>query len=174
MRGRTLFSVTLGLSDGIITALMIASARIASNTPVSLYEALRISFGSSLVGAFSYFVAEYSRLRGEIVRISRQLTMVSPWKLIHTRIGHSILIESLEGTTLSGFSGFAGALIPLASDVYLHQLGEVPFVISIAALSILGIGLARSISGHYATWALGMALLGVLMSYVGLILHIAG
>ncbi len=112
MRPRLLFPVTIGLSDGIITSLMIAASRMAEPSSVSAYFALRVAAGSAIVGMFSFFVAEYSRLRNELSRSSRQLGYPSPSFLLRTRLGRSILVEAITGTSASGVSGFTGALIP--------------------------------------------------------------
>ncbi len=40
------------------------------------------------------------------------------------------------------------------------------------SLVLLGIGLARAVSGSYITWPTGMLALGILMALVGMALHI--
>ncbi|MEM0132825.1 hypothetical protein [Acidiplasma sp.] len=55
-----LFPISIGLSDGIITALILASGGIIGSTHINLYEAFKISFGSSFAGTFSYFIAQYA------------------------------------------------------------------------------------------------------------------
>jgi len=172
LRGRILFSITLGLSDGIITSLMIAAAALSSTVSIGLIEALRIGAGSAIVGSFSFFIAEYARLRGEISRMSRQLAMESPRKLMRSHIGIEITEEAVEGTAIAGLSGFLGSMIPLASDALFPGLHALPFIAATVALAFLGIGLARSISGHYAIWAVGMSAVGIIMSYIGILLHI--
>ncbi|MCY0852141.1 hypothetical protein [Thermoplasma acidophilum] len=172
MKDRTLFSITLGLSDGIITSLMIAAAALSSLTSIGMTEALRIGAGSATVGGFSFFIAEYARLRGEVFRMSRQLAMDSPRRLMRSRIGVEITEEALEGTAIAGVSGFLGSMIPLATDALLPDYHILPFSVAIIALAFLGIGLARSISGNYTIWAVGMSAVGIVMSYVGIFLHI--
>jgi len=172
LKDRTLFSITLGLSDGIITSLMIAAAALSSLTSIGMTEALRIGAGSATVGGFSFFIAEYARLRGEVFRMSRQLAMDSPRRLMRSRIGVEITEEALEGTAIAGVSGFLGSMIPLATDALLPDYHILPFSVAIIALAFLGIGLARSISGNYTIWAVGMSAVGIVMSYVGIFLHI--
>ena len=41
-----------GLSDGIITALILASAGIIGKSTIDLFEAFKISFGSAFAGGF--------------------------------------------------------------------------------------------------------------------------
>ncbi|GGM76425.1 hypothetical protein GCM10007108_12940 [Thermogymnomonas acidicola] len=171
MRPRLLFPVTIGLSDGIITSLMIAASRMAEPSSVSAYFALRVAAGSAIVGMFSFFVAEYSRLRNELSRSSRQLGYPSPSFLLRTRLGRSILVEAITGTSASGVSGFTGALIPLAAAAFTLS-PYAPFLAAFVSLVLLGIGLARAVSGSYITWPTGMLALGILMALVGMALHI--
>ena len=93
-----LFPLTLGLSDGIITTLMLISNSIIHESYIGTNLALRVAFGSAFVGGFSYFIAEYTRLRSEISRTSKQLILRSPSYLIRSKIGRDILIESVLGT----------------------------------------------------------------------------
>ncbi|KAA8922926.1 MAG: hypothetical protein F6Q11_02450 [Thermoplasma sp.] len=151
---------------------MIAAAALSSSASLGVTEALRIGAGSAIVGGFSFFIAEYARLRGEVFRMSRQLAMDSPRKLMRSRIGIEITEEALEGTAIAGASGFLGSMIPLATDALLPNYHILPFAAAVIALAFLGVGLARSISGHYAVWAVGMSAVGVIMSYVGVFLHI--
>ena len=103
-----LFPFTLGLSDGIITTLMLISRSLIFGDPIGLNLAFRVAFGSAFVGGFSFFIAEYSRLRGEISRTSRQLNLRSTSYLIMGKIGRDIMVESVTGTSISGLSGFSG------------------------------------------------------------------
>ncbi|CAC12309.1 hypothetical membrane protein [Thermoplasma acidophilum] len=151
---------------------MIAAAALSSLTSIGMTEALRIGAGSATVGGFSFFIAEYARLRGEVFRMSRQLAMDSPRRLMRSRIGVEITEEALEGTAIAGVSGFLGSMIPLATDALLPDYHILPFSVAIIALAFLGIGLARSISGNYTIWAVGMSAVGIVMSYVGIFLHI--
>ena len=73
MNRETIFPITIGLVDGIITTLMITSGRIVSGVDLSLNHTLRIASASSIVGAGSYFVAQYSKMRNEVSRVSKHL-----------------------------------------------------------------------------------------------------
>ncbi|MFG1449944.1 MAG: hypothetical protein AAE983_04810 [Thermoplasmataceae archaeon] len=162
-----LFPLTLGLSDGIITTIMLVSRTLLSHEVISIGLALRVSSGSAFVGGFSFFVAEYSRLREEISRTSRQLVLRSPRYLIRGKIGKEILTEAVTGTTISVFAGFGGSLIPLLSSVYIPGSGLFPVVLAIASLALLGAGIGRSVSGNYVFWVLTLVSIGILVTIVG-------
>ncbi|HEU4742618.1 MAG TPA: hypothetical protein VFS50_13575 [Meiothermus sp.] len=73
---RLQFSVVLGMTDGILTALTLATGRMLnSEEPLSLSLALRISSVSLLTSLFMFFAAEYARLRGELVQAAKQLNL---------------------------------------------------------------------------------------------------
>ena len=92
MKYSLLFPATIGLADGIITALVLVTGSILSGAGLSPGLSERVAFGSAFVGTFSFFIAEYSRLRGEINKTSRQLNLSSPRLL-------GLLIPSLHGST---------------------------------------------------------------------------
>lgn len=167
-----LFPFTLGLSDGVITTLMLISRSLLSGESIGAGLALRVAFGAAFVGAFSYFIAEYSRLREEISRTSRQLVLRSPSYLIKGKIGRDIMAESVIGTTISTFSGFTGSMIPLAFSVLLPQDGLLSIIVAVVALAGLGAGIGRSVKGNYVFWVLTMVILGMLVSVIGFYLNL--
>ena len=162
-----LFPLTLGLSDGIITTLMLVSRTLLSHEAIGIDLALRVSSGSAFVGGFSFFVAEYSRLRGEISRTSRHLVLRSPRYLIRGKIGREILVEAISGTVISVFAGFGGSLIPLFSGVYLPGSSILPVGIGILALAFLGGGIGKSVSGNYYFWIFSMVVIGIIVTVLG-------
>ncbi|HEY7536057.1 MAG TPA: hypothetical protein VH878_08950, partial [Thermodesulfobacteriota bacterium] len=72
------FALVIGLVDGILTALTLAGGKVL-NTRDSIETTLvlRISMAAALSGAFIFFVAEYVRLRGELVHAERHLNLTS-------------------------------------------------------------------------------------------------
>lgn len=173
-RFRFLFPITLGLSDGIITALMLAAGDLLSHQDIGLNLALRIAFGSAFVGSFSFFIAEYAKLRGELYRASRQLTLRSPSFLAKGKYGKDIIFESTVGTSLSGFCGFIGAMIPLLVNVYIPHPAWLSIIVANITLGVLGLGLSKTVVGKHIYWAIAMVIMGVIVTMAGSILHIVG
>lgn len=167
-----LFPLTLGLSDGIITTVMLVARTLISQELIGIGLALRVSFGSAMVGGFSFFIADYSRLREEILRTSRQLVLKTPMSLLNGRVGRQILTEAIAGTTISVFSGFTGSLIPLIPAVYIPNIGILPIVLAVVSLSLLGAGIGKSVSGNYAFWMITMTALGLVVTVVGNFLNL--
>lgn len=167
-----LFPFTLGLSDGVITTLMLIARTLISANALSVNLALRVAFGAAFVGGFSFFIAEYSRLRGEISRTSRQLNLRSPAYLIRGKIGRDIMLESVLGTTISVLSGFTGSMIPLAFAILVPEDGVLSIVVAIVSLSALGAGISKSVKGNYLFWILTMSILGMIVTLVGFYLNL--
>lgn len=167
-----LFPFTLGLSDGVITTLMLISRTLVTANALSGGLALRVAFGAAFVGGFSFFIAEYSRLRGEISRTSRQLNLRSPAYLIRGKIGRDIMLESVVGTSISVLSGFTGSMIPLAFSVLLPTAGDISIVVAILSLAALGAGIGKSVKGNYVFWILTMTILGIIVTLVGFYLNL--
>ncbi len=171
-RSNFLFPFTLGLSDGIITTLMLTSRILLTGGSLAPDLILRIAFGASFVGGFSFFIAEYSRLREEIARTSRMLIMRSPDKLIRGKIGKDIMLEATLATSLSVITGFLGALIPLTFSALFSPNKIAPELIAWIALALLGAGLARSVQGKYIFWIVTMMFIGVLITFLGFFLNL--
>lgn len=167
-----LFPFTLGLSDGVITTLMLISRSLLAGESIGAGLAFRVAFGAAFVGAFSFFIAEYSRLREEISRTSRQLVLRSPYYLIKGKIGRDIMLESVIGTSVSAVTGFTGSMIPLSFSVLLPQDGLLSIIVAVVALAGLGAGLGRSVKGNYVFWILTMVIVGLLVSVIGFYLNL--
>ena len=54
MKNSLLFPMAIGITDGIITTLMLATNYIVEARAISLLLSLRIAAGSAMVGSFSY------------------------------------------------------------------------------------------------------------------------
>lgn len=167
-----LFPFTLGLSDGVITTLMLISRSLIYGDSLGINLALRVAFGAAFVGGFSFFIAEYSRLRGEISRTSRQLNLRSPSYLIRGKIGRDIMVESVAGTSISVLSGFTGSMIPLAFSVLVPSDGRISIFVAILSLAALGAGISKSVKGNYIFWIITMSVLGLIVTSVGYYLHL--
>jgi predicted membrane protein (TIGR00267 family) len=168
-----IFALVIGLVDGILTALILAGAKVLhSHDTIGFKLILRISLATALSGAFIFFVAEYVRLRGELVRAERHLNLMSHGYLATTRLGKIVFIEALKGMSISGFCSFIGALLPLTLGLLLPGPNWVPVAVSVVALGILGIGLAWTVYGNIFRWAVALMLSGVLLTIVGVKLHI--
>jgi predicted membrane protein (TIGR00267 family) len=167
----TIFPITIGLVDGIITTLMITSGRIVSGVDLSFNHTLRIASGSAIVGAGSYFVAQYSKMRNEVSRVSKHLNpdKNKPRRSSMERI---ILLETAVGTLAAALFGFLGSMIPLLSSIIYTSNVYFPFFISLLSLAVLGIFVGKYANGSSLNWALALLFMGVLVTIVGIYLNI--
>lgn len=172
MRNRLIFPITIGLSDGIITALMLVSGDILRGDHIPLGLALRVAYGSSFVGTFSYFIAQYSELRGELSRTSRQLNLKSPSYLIKSKLGRDIIVESVTGAASAGFFGFVGALIPLITSVAEPSDPILSLISAEASLAFLGVGIGKAVKGNYVFWVIMMFIIGIVVAWAGNYLYL--
>lgn len=172
MRNKLIFPITIGLSDGIITALMLVSGDILRGDHIALTLAFRVAYGSSFVGTFSYFIAQYSELRGELSRTSRQLNLKSPSYLIKSKLGRDIIVESVTGAASAGFFGFVGALIPLVTSVFIPADPVISLISAEASLAVLGVGIGKAVRGNYAFWVVMMFIIGIVVAWAGNYLYL--
>lgn len=172
-RREHMFPLLIGVVDGILTALTLAAGQVVGTGGTSDPTlAVRIPAASALSGAFVFFVAEYTRQRGELVRVERQLSLTSHGRLAATRLGRAVLYDAAVGAALAIICNFLGALVPLLVGVLLPGLSWVAVAVAIVILGALGIGIARAIYANPFWWALTLMLAGVLLTLVGIQLHI--
>jgi predicted membrane protein (TIGR00267 family) len=107
-----------GFCDGILTALTLASGKILdSNSSVTAGLALRVAAAAGISGAFTFFVAHYAELRGELFEAEKQLNLTTHGRLAKSRLGRAVLFESMIGASVASICSFWGALIPLTVTV---------------------------------------------------------
>ncbi|MER3446366.1 MAG: hypothetical protein C4291_05735 [Candidatus Dadabacteria bacterium] len=168
-----IFALVIGLVDGILTALVLAGGKVVnSRDSIDIMLVLRISIATALSGAFIFFVAEYVRLRGELIHAERHLNLTSHGHLVTTQLGRIVFSDTLRGTAILGTYSFFGALLPLMSGAVLPGLRWLPIAIAITALGLLGIGLARAVYGNTIRWAIALIVAGVFLTAVGVKLHV--
>jgi VIT1/CCC1 family predicted Fe2+/Mn2+ transporter len=172
-RAEHVFPLVIGLTDGILTALTLASGRVLnSSEPITTGLALRISAASSVSGVFVFFTAEYIRLRGGLVHVERELSLASRGHLAVTRLGMAILRETVWGAAISSACNFVGALLPLLAGALLPTFSWVAVAVGLLALGVLGLVAARSIYGSPIIWVVALILAGGVLTLVGLKLRI--
>lgn len=172
-RHRLLFPVVLGLTDGILTALTLAAGQLTElSGPMPLAHALDIATAALVSGAFVFYVARYAQLRRELVHAQRQLNILTRGRLASTRLGHSVLKEALVAAVVSSLASFGGALIPLLGGALLPWFRWGSATTSMAALGVLGIGLAHDVHGRYWLWCSALVAGGLIVTVVGIELHI--
>jgi predicted membrane protein (TIGR00267 family) len=166
-----IFALVIGLTDGILTALTLASGRVVDSTePITIGLALRISAASSISRVFVFFMAEYVRQRRELVHAERQLSLTS--HLAATQLGRAALRDTPWGATISSTCNFLGALLPLTAGALLPGLSWLAIAVGLLALSVLGTAAARFTYGNPALWASALVLAGGLLTLAGLKLRI--
>jgi VIT1/CCC1 family predicted Fe2+/Mn2+ transporter len=167
MNKKYIFPVSIGLSDGIITALILASGGIIGKSTIDIFEAFKISFGSAFAGAFSYFIAQYAGLNEELHRTALQLNLKSTDYLLRGHLGIEIFIESLLGAFIAAFFGFLGALIPLSSSLIVRGNEIIPLSLSYTSLAILGLFISKSTAGRARFWIIVMVTVGIIVTIAG-------
>lgn len=167
------FPLTTGLTDGLLTSLTFGAARVfAAHEPVTASITCRLAAAAALSAAFVFFIADYARLRLELVNAERHLSLRTRGKLAASRLGRSVFWESLRGMTVSGVSSFFGAAFPLFFAVLLPGTRWLSIAASIGALGLLGLSLGILLYGGLIRWSLALVLLGGFLAWVGQWLHV--
>ena len=120
-------AVAMGLADGILSALLLASGRLlGSDRGVDASLALRVAAGALATSGFVFYVGRYAELRGRLMHAERQLNLTSRGRLATTHLGRAVLFEALGDAAVSGASCFAGALLPLSLSAALPSTPNSP------------------------------------------------
>ncbi|MGQ4511534.1 hypothetical protein [Streptomyces sp. DW26H14] len=171
---RTRLPLVLGLTDGLLNALTLAGASlIGSGASIGYLLAVRVSVVALVTAAFSVFVSDYAERRGQLVRASRELNLTTRGQLATTRLGRLALHRSLGAMAVACAASFIGALVPLLAGAVLPSVSWCVVVLAIAALAGLGAALGRVVGGRMAVWAVTMGAGGVVVTAIGVWLHIA-
>lgn len=168
-----LFALLLGLIDGILTVLALATGHVLqSGSTLSLTLALKVAFATSLSGACIYFFSEYSRQRQTLIHSEQELNLASHGKLATTQLGKQILQETAVGMLISSIFNFLGVMIPLSVAVMFPKIQWIAILIAIMMLVILGILIARLVFGNAWLWVSALVIAGLIVSFVGYKLHV--
>jgi hypothetical protein len=167
-RAEALLPVSLGLADGILNALTLASASLVGGGGLlTVGLALRIAVAAVVTAAFSVFVGTYSEARGRLRHASQQLSLPTEHSLSATRLGRSALRRAAEHSALASGASLLGALAPLLIAVALPGPTWIAAVVAVCALGVLGAGLASAVTGNRATWSVALVLGGCAVTAIG-------
>lgn len=167
-----LFPIVLGLTDGIITSLVFTAGLLDRSSAITLILILRISIGSSVIGAFSFFIANYTELREELITVGTKLNPAKPTHLLESSQGIRIVSESIVEASLALGSGFLGAFLTLFPAYAFPEVGILSLSLALAILSILGVLISRYLYGGPFRWALIFVIVGLITILLGMYLNI--
>lgn len=167
------FAIVVGLTDGILTALTLASGHLMTGTKPTIELSFRIALGSAICGVFVFFTAEYARLRGELIHAERQLNLSSRGQFVTSQLGRQVRADAFASAFISSSANFLGALFPLCVGSFLPGPALLAVVPSIVALGLLGMSLAHIVRGSATIWIAALVASGIALSIIGVWLHIA-
>lgn len=171
--GNQMFAVVVGLTDGILTALTLAAGHLVAGTKPTFGLSLRIAVGSAVCGVFVFYAAEYARLRGDLIHAEKELNLSTRGRFVTTQLGKQVRLEAASSAILSSGANFVGALLPLVLGSVMPSPPLLAMFPSILALAVLGWVLARIVQGRAVSWIAALAAAGIVLSFVGVWLHIA-
>jgi VIT1/CCC1 family predicted Fe2+/Mn2+ transporter len=168
IRSELFQGVAMGLADGILTALLLASGRLlAGGHGVDGSLAMKVAIYALATSGFVFFVGRYAELRGRLIHAERQLNLTSRGHLATTRLGRAVLRDALGDAAASGASCFAGALLPLSLSAELPSAPLLAVLVPIGMLGVMGFVLAKSLGGSPLHWIAGLVVGGGVMTALG-------
>jgi predicted membrane protein (TIGR00267 family) len=169
-----LFAVLLGLIDGILTVLTLATGKILDKPQeaFSLGLAMRVALVTSVSGACMYFISEYSKQRIRLIHAEKELNFTQHGKFVTTNLGKQILKETIQSVFISGSCSFLGAFIPMSGAVFFPRAAWLSMAIALLILALLGWNVAKMVYGNVFTWVVCLFLAGLVVSFIGYKLHV--
>lgn len=172
--GRWLLPVALGISDGILNALVLAASAMAhASDEITVSLAARVALAALVTSVFTVFVAEFASLRARLRRAERQLNLTRSGRLATTQLGRTVAWEAAGSAVVACVASFLGAISPLLIGAFLPAAPWCSFVFAIGALFVLGVALAKATAGHVGYWSAGLTVCGVVVAAIGAQLRIA-
>lgn len=114
------------------------------------------------------FIAEYAQGRLELLRAERQLMFTRSGRPAATRLGRTVLAEAVVAALAVGAASYVGAAVPLLIGALLPSASWLALVVSVVALTVLGVVLSRQVGGRAPLWAAGLGLAGVVVTVIGI------
>jgi VIT1/CCC1 family predicted Fe2+/Mn2+ transporter len=171
---RLLFNVALGLTDGLLTALILtAGVLFHGTTGIGIGQALRVAAAAALSGLFTVFVSDYARLRGELRHAARELNLASVRPLLAGRLRSRMRAEAATAALTTTTCSFIGAMIPLGPAVIWPRPWTAPLAASLT-LVIIGLALGRIVGGRSFVWAFLLLVGGAAITLTGVWLDVVG
>ena len=162
-----MFAMALGISDGILNALVLASARVLDGVGLSVDLGVRVGIVAFSSAVVTLFVAEYAQNRLELVRAERQLMFTRSGQLAATRLGRAVLRDAAVVACVAGAASFAGAALPLVVGAFSPTATWIALVVSVAVLGGLGIVLSMQVGGRRSVWVIGLVIAGIVVTIIG-------
>jgi predicted membrane protein (TIGR00267 family) len=171
---RLLFNVALGLTDGLLTALVLTAGVLSRGTAsIGIDQASRVATAAALSGFFTVFVSDYARLRGELSHAARELNLPSVRRLLASKLSRKVRSEAAISAFITTACSFLGAMIPLAA-VAISSAAWTAFLAAAIALIIIGFALGRIVGGNILVWAFLLFGGGAAITLAGVWLNVVG
>jgi predicted membrane protein (TIGR00267 family) len=124
--------LSLGVADGILNALTLASGAVLHRRGLDLWMASRIGIVAFVSAVFTVFVAVYAQSRAEVARAERELSLTTTGRLAAGALGRRVTREAVESALAAGVSSFAGAIVPLAVGVSVRHYSWTALAVAVA------------------------------------------
>lgn len=169
-RTRLLLPLSLRIADGILNALILASAAVLHGRGLTAWRGTRVGTVAFVSAIFTVFVAEYAQLRAELARAERELSLTVSGRLAAGALGRQ---AAREAALVASVASFAGAILPLLVGVALRNYSWTALAVAVVGLGALGASLATAVGGRRPRWIITMMVCGGLVAAIGTMLDIA-
>lgn len=164
----------LGLSDGILNALVLASAKFIHNrSDVTVALAMRVGCVAFVTAMFTMFFADYAEQRVRLARATHQLSLSRSGHLASTGLRRRVMRKSAQAAVIASVCSFIGATGPLIVSGATRGTPWSGLVVALVLLGVLGAVLATSFDGKWQYWVGALLVAGSAVTAIGSWLNIA-
>src|SRR5579875_2347418 len=104
----------LGLSDGIINALILATPAIVHGAgSITTGLALKVATVALVTALFTVYISDYAHLRVDLSQAEHELNITKAGRLATSNLGRLVIRQGIASAVQAGVASFVGALIPL-------------------------------------------------------------
>lgn len=172
-RQKYLLPFSLGIADGIVNALTLASSSVLHGKGLTPTLGLKVGAVAFVSAIFTVFVAEYAQLRAGLRRAEHELNMTTSGRFAASNLGRAVRRDALLAALVASVSSFVGAVVPLMIGAFSGRYSASALAVSVLGLGLLGAGLSSAVGGRRAVWILAMVIMGAIVAVIGVVLDIA-
>lgn len=171
---RARLDIVAGLVDGTLNAVILAAGRMLKAGGADLGTMFRVGTATGLTTLFVFFVAHYAELRAELAEAERELSLGQHGRLAASALGRHALWSAAAGAVLAALCGILGSVGALVLCAFTPGPRGAGIIAVLAMLAVLGALLARSFYGSKWLWGTAIAVGGAALTWIGVLLDIAG
>lgn len=171
-RKKYLLPTSLGVADGILNALTLASSSVLHAHGLTVALAARVGAVAAVTSVFTVYVAEYAQFRAELTQAEHELSFTESGRLASSSLGRQVMRDAIAAAGVASIASFIGASLPLLVGSVALGYSWLALIVAVITLGALGAGLATAVNGNRVRWISVLMIMGIFVAAIGIFLDI--